>query len=354
MMLSLPLLVSLALCLPQDATAPPNAGPPRATDAWKELDRVVVIVNEDIFTQRSLQKDLARIASNQRLEGKSAIQQAQSEILTQRVRERVWVQAGQDLGVDQAQVGRIVKDKLSRLEERYEGVAGLSEFLKSRDLDANQAREEVEFGLYSDLWDGYVTGDGPTALGRVSRDTYVRPGLCRFHYRNVLASPRDLSQIGGRAQEVVLQLLILDPRQFDDAEKGRELATQLRQRIVDGADMAELNERYGAVKQNGGKTEPVDESRVNQIDPALGEFLRDARAGDVSQVLEYHTEKHSTWRFVRLVDRTAPAVPEFTSPEVQRKLMQTLKDGRREYRREEAFKRLLKGSYIWPRELVGP
>lgn len=354
MMLSISILALLALLPVQENAQRPVTGPARPSDGWKELDRVVVIVNEDILTQRALQRDLQRIKNKQGLEGKNALQQAQNDILTQHVREKLWVQAGQDLGVEPAQVQRLVKDNLERLEDRYDGVVGLSNFLTSRDLDSNEAREQLQDDVYSKLWDHNITGDGPTALGRISRDTYERPGLCRFHYRNASASRRDLAQIGGRPQEVVVQFLILDPRHFDDPEKGRELAGQLRQRIVDGEDMGQLNERFGGLKRNQGLTDPLDEARLAQFDPAIGEFLRDARPGDLSQVMEYRTENQSTWRLVRLVDRTPAQIPDFATPEVQNALLRTLEDGRREYRREEAFKRLFKGSYIWPPELARP
>lgn len=353
MMLSIPILVLLALLPTQDEAPQPVAEPARPSEGWKELDRVVVIVNEDIFTQRSLHRDLLRIKNKQGLEGKNALQEASNEVLTQRVRAKLWVQAGQDLGVDAAQVQRLVKNRLEHLEERYDGVVGLSEYLQSLDLDSNQAREQLQDDVYSELWDLYITGDGQTALGRISRDTYVRPGLLRNHYRNVLASRQGLAQIGGRPQQVVLQFLILDPAQFDDMEEGRELAWQLRQRIVDGEDMGQLNERYGGAKRNQGLTDPLDEVRLAQFDPAIGEFLRDAGSGDVSQVLEYRTEDRSTWRLVRLVDRTPADIPEFASPKVQKALLRTLEDGRREYRRDVAFKRLIRGSYVWPPELTG-
>ncbi len=348
-MFTLPMIALLALPLAQDtATAPP-----RENEGWKELDRVVVIVNEDIFTYRSLQQQLVRLKNKLGLKGEDALQQAQSEILTAGVKERLWIQAGLDLGVDPAQVQRMVRDYLERLQERFDGVVGLSEYFKSLDLDSNQAREKLQDDVYKDVLDNYITGDSAPAIGRLSRDTYVRPGLCRFHYRGVLSNRRDLAQIGGRPQEVVLQFLILDPRHFDDLEAGRVLAEQLRERIQGGEDMGQLNEQYGGMKRNGGLTDPLDEVRLAQVDSTLRPFLSDARPGDLSAVMEYRNESISTWRVVRLVDRTASQVPEFTSPEVQKSLLKALQDGRREYRRDVAFKRLIKGSYIWPPELAG-
>jgi hypothetical protein len=330
----------------QDAPAIPNEG-------WKDLDRVVVIVNEDIFTYRALQQQLVKIKNKHGLEGKNALQEAQSEILTESVKERLWVQGGQDLGVDPEQVQRMVRDHLERLEERYDGVVGLAAFLKSIDVDPNQAREELQENVYRDVYLDYITGDSPTAIGRTSRDTFVRPGLCRFHFRNALSKSRNLAQIGGKAQEVVLQFLIVDPKHFASVEEGRTLAEQLRERILDGEDMGDLNEQYGGAKRNRGVTEPFDESRLAQVDPSLVPFVRDAQPGDVSIVMEYRNENVSTWRLVRLVDRTPAVIPEFASPEVQKALLNTLRDGRREYRRDMAFRRLIKGSYVWPPELAG-
>jgi hypothetical protein len=170
--------------------------------------------------------------------------------------------------------------------------------------------------------------------------------------RNVLSSRRNLAQIGGKPQEVVLQFLILDPRHFADLEAGRTLAEQLRERILDGEDMGQLNEQYGGMKRNGGVTDPLDETRLAQVDATLAPFLHDAVPGDLSAVIEYRNESVSTWRLVRVVDRTPGQIPEFTSPDVQKALVKSLEDGRREYRRDFAFKRLVKASYVWPAELA--
>ncbi len=340
----------IASPLAQDAAA---ASPPPSEEGWKDLDRVVVIVNEDIFTYRRLQQQLVKAKNKLGLEGKDALQQAQGEILTAGVRERLWIQAGLDLGVDPEQVQRMARNELERLEERFDGVVGLSEYLKSLGIEPTDARDEIKDIVYKDLFDDYTTGDSPTAIGRLSRDTFVRPGLCRFHFRNALASHRDLAQIGGKPQEVVLQFLIVDPKHFEDVEAGRVLADQLRERIQAGEDMGDLNEQYGGAKRNRGVTEPFDESRLALADPSLVAFVRDARPGDVSPVMEYRKENLSTWRLVRLVDRTPGVIPEFTSPEVQKALLKSLSDGRREYRRDMAFRRLIKGSYVWPPELAG-
>ena len=338
----------IASPIAQDAAA---AAPPRSEEGWKDLDRVVVIVNEDIFTYRAIQQQLVKLKNKHGLEGREALQQAQGEILTAGVRERLWVQGGIDLGVDPDQVHRMARNELERLQERHDGVVGLSEYLKSLGIEPNEAREEIQDIVYKDLFDDRITGESPTAIGRTTRDTFVRPGLCRFHFRNVLSNKRDLPQIGGKAQEVVLQLLVIEPSHFENVEAGRVLAEQLRQRIVDGEDMGDLNEQYGGSKRNRGVTEPFDEGRLAQVDPKLVPFVRDAAPGDVSPVMEYRNENFSTWRIVRLVDRTPAVVPEFKSPEVQKALLKSLHDGRSEYRRDMEFRRLIKGSYVWPPEL---
>src|SRR5205814_1458396 len=85
------------------AAAQPDARARAA--AWRPIDRIAMVVNEDMFTSQMMQRDL----NNFRVPPKE-----QANVLMQMQRERVTrfleVQAGQDMGLDPALVKRQVTD----------------------------------------------------------------------------------------------------------------------------------------------------------------------------------------------------------------------------------------------------
>jgi hypothetical protein len=51
---------------------------------------------------------------------------------------------------------------------------------------------------------------------------------------------------------VILQQLILDPKEVGGVDAAKTLAGDLRRRILGGEDMSELVERYGASRRTTG------------------------------------------------------------------------------------------------------
>ncbi|MFN0245056.1 MAG: peptidylprolyl isomerase [Planctomycetota bacterium] len=344
----------LALLAAQDGSAQSTSN--ASDDGWKDLDRVAMIINEEIITDREITKVLNRVRNAQPINSRAALQQAIGEIGGEQVRQKLWVQAGQDLGVEGAQIERLVDDQLDRLKERHEGAAGFSAFLQSQDLDQNQARDQLRQDIYGDVWERYVSGDGPAPGRRPSVDTYVRPGAYRFRYEQIVTevtgAPSELARIGGRPPQIAFQLLILDPKQAPDVAEARKLADSLRARIEAGEDMTKLIQQYGVKMRNDGLIDKVDEERLAQMDRELGTFVRAAQPGQLSEVLPYKNDEVSTWRIVRLVERSDVDVPDLDRASVQKKLDEVIRADLREYRKEASFQRLLRTSYVWPPQLT--
>lgn len=345
-----------ALFAVQDGGAKPESKP--SDDGWKDVDRVAMIINEQIITNREIVRVLERVRSTQHLDNQAAIQQAIGDIGGEQVRQKLWVQAGQDLGIDAAQIERLVNDQLDRLKERHEGAAGLSAFLQAQDLDQNRARDQLREDIYGDVWERFITGEAPAPGRRPSVDTYVRPGAYRFRYNQVVAGvqsdPSELARIGGRPPQIAFQLLVLDPKQAPDAEEARKLAETLRTRVEGGEDMMKLIAQYGVKLPNNGLIEKVNETRLLQLDPELGEFARAAQPGQLSAVMPYKNDEISTFRFVRLVERSDVDVPSLSQAVVQQKLDETMRNDQRDYRKDLSFQRLLRSSYVWPPQIVAP
>jgi len=322
-------------------------------EGWRNLDEVIQIVNEDMLTSRALLREMYFENRRKPFANEEEVRRKERELHVERVKEALQVQAGQDMGLDPAEIDRRVKDILEREMARRSSV-GLSADLKERSMTLVEFQEGLKDRLYATFWDNYVTGNGSLGAARQSRDVYVRPGYLRYCYRRCLENRELLPVIGGREQTVVLQQIFIDPQANGGPEMARSLAEDLRARIVAGEDMGDLVERYDSRKdkQKRGITEPLLESSVQRLDPAVGAFLGTAQPGDLSKVLEFKGKSHNVWRIVSLVERTPAVVPELSSIEVQKKLLKRAGEDIENWRREQGFKDLFRASYVWPPEFA--
>jgi hypothetical protein len=304
-----------------------------------------------MFTRQMEQRDL----NNARVLPKD-----QANVLMQIRRERVMraleVQAGQDMGLDPKLVTRQVSDNVEMLtRERFKGVAGLADYMQSKDIDSIELREQLKNQIYAEIWEKSITGEAAVPGSRISRDRFVRPGILKYYYENGIQQPENVEQIGGKQQEVVLQYLFIDEAQYGGAEQARGMLTTLRQRIVDGEDMSDICEHYSAVhsaKKDRGLMPARPEARFADLDPAIGTFLASAKPGDVSDLMPYTSEdrKHF-WRIVKLIERTPAVLPDLHSRDVQQKLLKRIQDDFDGVRKGVALEQLFRASYVWPTEL---
>jgi hypothetical protein len=321
-------------------------------EKWKSLDEPIHIVNEDMLTLRKLMREMYRRNRAKPFHDQAEAQTAEKDLRVQSVKDALQVQAGQDMGLDPAQVDRQVKDWVNRKKEQ-KGSAEFAGLLKESGITLYEYQDMQRDGLLALFWDNYITGNGSVGAARQSRDRFVRPGYLQFAFRECLNHQEFLPVIGGHEQSVVLQLLHIDPKGNGGLDPSRTLAEDLRRRIADGEDMGELVEKYDAShdsKQKRGILDPLRESSLIQADPALGAFVAEAKPGDISEVQEYKSKGLTYWRIVRLLERSPAVVPDLTSLEVQQKLDKRVKESVENWRREEAFRLLYRTSYVWPSE----
>jgi hypothetical protein len=360
-----PLPIALAFVLAQDAQKPPpgpSAGSPppaapsplnastSAKGAWRTLDRVEMIVNDDMVTARRIQRMLETLRMKQTVAPEDELRVLQ-QAKVERVRNLIAVQSGEDMGLDPKIVKHEVDERINSLIRQHEGVAATAEFLQSIDFDSTEAREEIQSTIYRDVWDKFITGEAPMPGSRLSRDRFVRPGLMQLYYQVGVEHPETLGQIGGKPQEVVLQQIIIDPRKHNGDAPARDQLKLIRQRIRDGEDMTDLCEKYSEWKTKGGVTDPLPEIRLVAVYPELAEFLKTAKPGDLSDVIPYESTKHDRyWRIVKLVDRIPAVVPNFHTAEVQQKVADSIQQEFEDLRRAIAITLMFRGSYVWPEE----
>jgi hypothetical protein len=355
--MTISLLLTLCAALQTPAPAPAQAPQP-APDArrvdepgdegWSSLNRVVIVVNDDIVTYAQLQGRYA-FALRSGLE-KPRTRAEQEEFVNalayEAVRTRLKAQAGEALGFDPAQVERIQRSDLERAIKARGGVVGFSEFLASRAVTAEDYRQVRRDFIYTELWEDAITGSGASVSARPSSDRYARPGLLRFEYANAKFDPAFLADIGGRAETVHFRWLLILETDMLPLAQAQELTQRLRGQIVDGADMEGLIATYSAAQ---GKDSDIttDLASAMRFVPQAASFLSSARSGDVSDVVPFRGKGVRGYTIYRLEDRTPGEVPALEEFAVQQKLTRRLQTEFDQQRIETALQRARASSYVW-------
>jgi parvulin-like peptidyl-prolyl isomerase len=319
--------------------------------SWRPMDGVVVIVNSDIITRSQLETDLRRAAREGRINTETERRAAELQLLRERLRERLRVQGGHNLGLPEEQINALVKDNLERLREREQGVMGLSRFLQSRDVSPQEAPRLLRDDILGQTWQSSVTGEGLGPLGRRFADTWVRPGKLPQLYEGALRRPADLSAIGGLPARAKLQQIVLDPEKSGGDEVALALLRSLRERVLAGEDLGPLVREHSLVRDEDGIGE-VELSRLRELFPELHEFAARAAPGDLSAPIESRSQGQRLFRLVRLLERSEEQRPELRDPTVQRKLLARAKEREETSRLERAYADLMRSSYAWPPELA--
>lgn len=349
-MIFLPSLALLALQNPAPPPAAPQQDPAIAGKPWVPYDRVMMIVNQDMITELQVWRDLRAWDRESPTKDPGELSRRQQEILTKAVTDRLKIQAGQDIGLDEKLVERNVQDRLQRLIESKGGAVAFSKNLEEFGQSMQDVRKSMREQLYASVWKDSVTGDS-TAGARSKVDRYVRPGLLAFHFNNVLQKPEVYAAYAGKRETFTLQSILLDTDSFGGADATMKLALEIKKRIESGEDMSALVETYNPGSDKKGLNDPADLGALTRFNASIGAFAGKAKVGDVSDVITEQRAGKTRLRIVRLVDHTAAAKPDFSKPEVQAKITETVQKDLEDYRVGRALQVLLKASYVWPKEL---
>lgn len=342
------LLLLLGALSPQDAKndAPVPARP------WRPVDRIEMVVNQDIITASRLERDLNRFKREQKLTSDTEIRAAKTQILTDRVKERLRIQAGANLGVDEKLIDARVVDALERLRERENGTVGLAKFLDSKEISGPDVKRLLRDDIYEQVWQDGQTGKAPGPLGRVAADRYIRPGALRLLFDASIERPADMKALGGSVGRVQFQQVILDPETSGGLEATRALARALAARIEAGEDMAEIARANGAGPNADGVTD-VEEAGLRELFPEISAFTSTATPNQISSPIESVSRGKLLVRIVRFIDREAAVVPDFADATVQETLRKAAERRLEVLRLESAYGPMLRASYVWPEELAG-
>jgi hypothetical protein len=348
------LAAALLLCV-QDVVpvgGRPPLGPPDP-EGWQLVDSVYVIVDEQILTRAQLLRDIAQIQGRGGATTAEQLVEARNYILGERIKQKLQVQAGNDLGLDPKVVESSLETYFERRIEEAGGTAELAQSFAESNSTSLRFRELVREELLATTWERIVTGEEAGPGGRVGRDRYVRPGMRLFLYRRLLETPEQWGAFGGHSEELEFQELLIAWDAWGGEAAARQKADDLRQSLVEGADLDQLVEQYGANKKELGR-ESVERGLVQAIerdDPALAGFLLSAGPGELSPVYSARGGRVRAWGICKLLERTEPEKPDFETLEVQLALEERARELRDVWNRERAMRRLFDAAFVWPPEL---
>lgn len=320
--------------------------PPPAADGWYEADGMYLIINEDTVTVRQFGARLAERLSKHQGVDKQA---ARNDLVRELVVDTVGTQAGETMGIDPALIDRYVHERERGMIQQFGGVDAYTKALAGHGMTAEEMREENRREVLRQEWEESRTGKGMNSQQKVIADRFIRPGYLRLTYTRFSREPRLVGRIGGTPSLVVLQILEVDPAQVGGMAQAESMAAKIRARIATGVSSFDAESGFRVPGSKIDEREPLDESKLVDVDPALAKLVAAAKEGDVLPPVP-PIEKTSQWRVVKLVRRTPAVLPGFSAPGLQVKIREFLEGMLDDLRLAEARSQQFAGSYIWPPE----
>ncbi len=339
------MIASLLLLCPQ-TTAPENAstpnGGPRSAgvqdEGWVLMNGVAIQAGDEIITLKEYDQSVRTELEKQkgRISNQGDLDEISWMVAQRLVVGELEVQAGEDMGIDPAQIDRIVQFKES--EQRSESTLSFVDELLAEGRDAFSWQEDETESLYQQLWEIKTLG-GELPDARPTQDRHIRPGELKAIYR---LNKNDL-----QPPEVELQLLILAVDAAGGAEQARAILEAARDRATAGEDFGDLVREIG--------TEMVEARGLWGLapvpaipEPRLREFALDGQVGDLGEILPMPpsgpAEAFVLPRIHQRVDHEPPAFAE-------RKIQRFLRGRFSEIRRDRILSReraeLGRRAYTW-------
>lgn len=342
------MLLPILLALATAQQSPPPQAPAAPSAEVQRLDGVYIVVNEEAVTTRDLLQQMVRAGANT-----GATEQERQAIFAQSraemVRSMLVVQAGRDLGYEEALVDRLVESRVAETVEGAGSVLAFGEELKREQLDPQQWRELRKRGVFAELWTRSVTGAEAGTGGRVYVDTYVRPGRLLYEFRsqpaNELLPPM-----------IQLQEIGISVAKVGSATKALELVEALRDRARRGEDFDLLVEQNSVSESRArrGLLALMPIAELGKRIPELAEFVAGAKVGEVSEPVALRPDGELTgFLLFRAARIERHDEVRFADTEVQSVLRRRRQRGLYNFRRERALQALLEAAYVWPPEVFG-
>jgi hypothetical protein len=326
---------------------------------WMPLDRVMLVANTDCLTMKALERMMNRSEAMTGTDTEEEYQALRNRVLIDSIDSLLSRQAGEDLGLDSnmvsAQANMIWDDRVAQVG----GITSAARELGHNSETVTDMREQITDDLYSSTWRRQMLGRESGSGERLTHDRFSRPGQLRQRYKRLQETGLDvvkaLGGVGGKAAHYEVQVLLLNPRQFDSGEAALNKARDLRAGLEQGElDWEEALETFGSLAQSS--QAPDRESLIRILDPgngALVRFVDEAEEGQYSQVLGFAPMDTQGQRqlqgfaIYKLLGRTPAQVPDFGQPGVQIALKRFIDKQRDNQRFETSLAELRAKAYLW-------
>ena len=350
-----PLVLVLAPALPQasgQASGPaPQQGPiPLPTlkedyNAWRVRNRVEQVINTDIVTYGSIMHGVARYRGSRAIQTPQELNEIANQVAGQLAQQRLWVQAGQEMGIDEEMFQKSV-DRLLAEEQEALGTAGHAQALRRKGYDRRAEQDAASDDLYANWYRASVAGYAPGSNGRQVVDTYLRPGQLQAIYEQY-------AEEFAEPPTIQLQQLVVTAAQAGSLEDAEEIVGDFRRDALAGEDFDELCRDFSAVgSAQAGRSEPLSPDQL--ADPRHRAFLAsDPEVGDFSEVMPFalpgNPDEVIGYQLVRLIARSDIEPPRpFVDQEIQHRVNQVAEGVFRRQRLQRASAELRRQSFIWP------
>jgi len=324
---------------------------PAPQDAPLELvDRVEVIVNDEILTYRQVMGTAARSIPDGSNPTATQLAELRRDIGLELIDERLQVQGGIDMGFEEEAVMRIVSNNTDRRIGTAGGVIQMAEELDDNGISLFEQESKLRRNLYRFSWERAVTGANVGVSGRAYRDRHVRPGQLKLRYELLEQGQPGAETIQGTSARYHLQELIFPIMQGQtESETTRVRAEEVRRELLEGLDFTTAVKGSTNPAENDGVLPPLTGEQLARNGGAeLAAFAISAKVGEISRPIPVLLGRSIRgWRLMKLLDSDAPLLPLFESPRTQTLLRQTIQADSDDYLRSEGLESLNRGAYIW-------
>ena len=313
------------------------------------VDRVEVIVNDEILTYRQVLK-----AAAQRIpEGVSPTARQLVELRrmvgNELVDEHLKVQGGIDMGFEEDVVKRIVANNTHRRIGTAGGVIKMADELDSGGSSLFEQEKRLRRNLYRFSWERAVTGSNVGVSGRAYRDRYVRPGQLKLRYERLENGQLGAEAIKGTSARYHLQEHIFRIHDEKDSEASRLRAEEMRERLRGNLGFTEAVRISPDPPENDGMLPILSGADLMQRrETEIAAFAISAKPGEVSRPIPILLGRRiAGWRLIKLLDSDAPLLPIFDVPRTQTLLRSSIQDEGDDYWRSKGLEGLNQGAFIW-------
>jgi len=322
---------------------------PQDTNDLRRIDRVEVIVNDEIITWRQVM----RTTTLNTPEGTTPTPRLFRKIGNDLIDNYLQVQGGIDMGFEEEDVKRQVTRNTERLIGSEGGMIQMAKTLDDKGISLFDRESDIRRQLYSSSWEQAVTGAKPGVSGRTYQDRYVRPGQLRLRYKLFEANLMEAELIRGTSARYHLQELDMlippesEPGLIEASVKG------LHQELKDGLDFTSAVQSLPNPPEGDGFRQPLTHKQLAREHPGLALFAISAAPGEISvpvpiSLTDPDGGKHLVgWRLIKFLRSDAPELPIFEVPRTQALLRKVIQDEGDKYRRSGGQRALKDGAFTW-------